>query len=82
MDNLNYYISSNPQVLGGTPTISGTRIPVSHVIELISQGYSIDLLNHDYPQVGEVKMKGLVSTLLKGSFDAYQKNNQTIGNSR
>ncbi|OGD90208.1 hypothetical protein A3A54_02565 [Candidatus Curtissbacteria bacterium RIFCSPLOWO2_01_FULL_39_62] len=45
------YITSDPKILGGTPVIKGTRIPVSRVIFLLKEGYTVEAIHQDYPHV-------------------------------
>ena len=42
-------IQTNPQILGGQPTIKGTRIPVARIVALHIQGYKINDFKKDYP---------------------------------
>jgi uncharacterized protein (DUF433 family) len=44
-------ISSDPEVLGGTPVFTGTRVPVQALIDYLEAGKSlVDFLN-DFPTV-------------------------------
>ena len=45
------YIKSNPEILGGTPVIDGTRIPVYAVLGRLRHGDTIEDLHDDYPDV-------------------------------
>lgn len=42
-------IQTNPKILGGTPVIKGTRIPIARVVALHIQGYKIKDLKKEYP---------------------------------
>ncbi len=42
-------IQTNPKILGGLPTIKGTRIPVARVVALHIQGYKLKDFKNDYP---------------------------------
>ncbi len=44
-------IETDPEILGGTPVIKGTRIPVSLIFELVGLGYSIDKIIEFYPDL-------------------------------
>ena len=44
-------ISSTKDVLGGVPVFSGTRVPVSALLDCLEQGDSIDLFLSDFPTV-------------------------------
>lgn len=50
---MNYtkHIICNPSILGGKPTITGTRIPVELILELLAQGTSYDEILEDYPDL-------------------------------
>jgi uncharacterized protein (DUF433 family) len=39
----------NPNVLAGKPIIKGTRMAVEFVVELCSEGWSLDEILHNYP---------------------------------
>ena len=49
--NSNQYISIYPAILRGKPCITGTRISVEFVLELLSLGHSISDILDDYPQL-------------------------------
>ncbi|MBI4130274.1 DUF433 domain-containing protein [Candidatus Roizmanbacteria bacterium] len=57
------YIESKPTILGGTPVIVGTRIPVSQLLHLLSQGYSIKQVKQYYPQLSLQTIKGVIATI-------------------
>ena len=42
-------IVSDPEIMGGTPTISGTRITAQALLGRIEDGESIDSIAADYP---------------------------------
>ncbi len=44
-------IETDPDILGGTPVIKGTRIPVSLIFELVGLGYTIDKIIEFYPDL-------------------------------
>jgi uncharacterized protein (DUF433 family) len=44
-------ITSDPGVLGGKPVIAGTRISVQLILEKLGDGWTIDQLLDDYPQL-------------------------------
>ena len=45
------YIKSDPEILGGTPVINGTRIPVYAVLGRLRHGDTLGDLLDDYPHV-------------------------------
>ena len=44
-------ITSTPEILGGTPVFSGTRVPVQTLIEYLEGGQSIDEFLAGFPTV-------------------------------
>lgn len=46
------FITSNPDILSGTPIIAGTRIPVSRIIFLLKDGYTLEAIHQEYPHLG------------------------------
>ena len=45
------FVSIDPEILGGRPCFSGTRIPVAQIAELLAQGEDADELLEDYPSL-------------------------------
>ncbi|PZO44630.1 MAG: antitoxin [Pseudanabaena frigida] len=44
-------ITLNPNVLVGKPVIKGTRLAVEFIIDLLAQGWSIDEVLRNYPDI-------------------------------
>jgi uncharacterized protein (DUF433 family) len=44
-------ISSDPQIMGGTPVFSGTRVPVQTLLDYLESGESIDDFLDGFPSV-------------------------------
>lgn len=63
-------MTSNPKILGGIPTIKGTRIPASLVFDLFKRGYSIQLVKEEYPSLSTSKLNAFLK-LMTASFDDY-----------
>ena len=62
---LRKYIEINPQILGGAPVITGTRIPVERIYQLIKQGHSVENLQEEYGWVDKKKILYTVAILMK-----------------
>ncbi|MEE4383948.1 MAG: DUF433 domain-containing protein [Pseudomonadales bacterium] len=46
-------IQRDPQILGGTPTFRGTRVPVRTLFQYLEAGDSLALFLEDFPSVPE-----------------------------
>ncbi|WP_324735061.1 DUF433 domain-containing protein [Thermococcus sp. SY098] len=44
-------IEINPKKMGGKAVIKGTRIPVYFILELLANGWSIEEILENYPQL-------------------------------
>lgn len=44
-------VTSNPDVLGGAPCVSGTRIPALNIVAALRDGASLGDLQLDYPSL-------------------------------
>jgi uncharacterized protein (DUF433 family) len=42
-------ITSDPEILGGTPVFAGTRVPVGILFENLADGLSLDEILDSYP---------------------------------
>jgi len=58
------YITSTPGIVGGKPAIAGTRIPISRIIYLLHQGYSVEAMHGDYPWVKIEVLKGVIDEIV------------------
>ena len=41
----------NPEILGGTPVFSGTRVPIESLFDHLEDGVSLDEFLDDFPSV-------------------------------
>ncbi|HXE55816.1 MAG TPA: DUF433 domain-containing protein [Tepidisphaeraceae bacterium] len=44
-------VSSNPEILGGRPVFSGTRVPMATLFEYLADGLSLDYFLESFPSV-------------------------------
>lgn len=47
----NKVISIDPEVLGGTPVFTGTRVPIESLFDHLEDGVSLDEFLDDFPTV-------------------------------
>ncbi len=55
------YITSDPQILVGKPTIKGTRISVELIMELIEQGWTFETILEAYPHLRREQIRAAVA---------------------
>jgi uncharacterized protein (DUF433 family) len=53
-------ISSNPNVLGGTPVFAGTRVPVASLFDSLKHGRTIDYFLEQFPSVDRSQVEQLL----------------------
>ena len=70
---LKKYVNIDPEILGGTPVISGTRIPIERIYHLVRQGYTTQTLKSEYPHVDSKKIQYVISYLMEAGLDAFTK---------
>ena len=51
MQSMGKYIISDPDILGGTPVIKGTRVPINRIFFLLKDGYTLEAIQEDYPHI-------------------------------
>jgi len=52
MVHLNQVVHSDPDILGGTPVLVGTRVPVRTLFDYLEGGDTLDELLRQFPSVG------------------------------
>lgn len=57
--NWSEYITSNPDILLGKPTIKGTRISVELIIELFSIGWTESQILESYPNISSQEIRAV-----------------------
>jgi len=53
-------IHSDPEILGGTPVFTGTRVPVRSLFDHLEAGDSIDVFLEGFPSVGRDQVIALL----------------------
>lgn len=51
--NLSELITTDPEIMGGTPVFKGTRVPVKTFFEYLQKNYSLDEFLECFPSVSE-----------------------------
>ena len=66
------FIIEDPDILRGKPVFKGTRVPVSLVMQYISNGLSIPQINKSFPTV-KVKYISKLIDILSEEFNSNEK---------
>lgn len=53
LDRLRELVTSDPEIMRGTPVFKGTRIPVDLVADMLAQGATADEILEGYPTLSE-----------------------------
>lgn len=53
-------IKIDPQVMGGTPCFSGTRVPVASLFDHLKRGYSVEEFVYHYPSVSKAQVEAVL----------------------
>lgn len=80
---LDLRISIYPEICGGKPTIAGTRIMVSIILEYIEEGHSFDEIIENYPGITHDDIRAVIRyarRLVEGEKVVYFKNNELSDN--
>ena len=58
-----FIISRDPEVMGGQPVFAGTRVPITHLIEYLTGGYSLDEFPEHFPTVERAQLVELLQRI-------------------
>jgi len=58
-------IVMDPKIIGGKPIIKGTRIPIYFILELLSNGWSIDDILREYPHLSREDILAVIKYTAK-----------------
>lgn len=57
IENIQKFITSNPEIMDGLPVFSGTRIPVYIVLDYLAEGMTTDDILKDYPSLTQNQIR-------------------------
>ncbi len=55
---------SDPQILGGTPVFTGTRVPVDTLVIHLQSGIALDEFLSDFPSVSQAQAEAFLALAL------------------
>ena len=64
-------ITIDPEITGGTPVFTGTRVPISRLFSYLKAGHPLAEFLLDYPTVEEEQAKHVLDTALTVLLPAY-----------
>jgi len=53
-------IEANPKILVGKPIVKGTHLGVDFILELLAQGWGVDKILKNYPQLKKEDIKAVL----------------------
>lgn len=53
MSSISRVVHSDPDILGGTPVFTGTRVPIKNLIDYLEAGDSLDEFLDHFPSVSQ-----------------------------
>ena len=59
-ENLNSIIHSDPDIMGGTPVFTGTRVPLQNLIDSLEYGESIEDFLDGFPSVSRAQVLAVI----------------------
>lgn len=59
------FIISDPEILGGTPVIKGTRIPIARILFLLKDGYTLEAIHEDFSHVDKKTLEGAIDEAIE-----------------
>lgn len=59
-DNLSKVFHSDPEIMGGTPVFTGTRVPVQNLVDYLEGGESTDEFLAGFPTVKREQVIGFI----------------------
>ncbi|MGH3546308.1 MAG: DUF433 domain-containing protein [Mycobacteriales bacterium] len=51
------HVAVDHRIMGGAPCVRGTRIPVTTIVALLGDGFSVNDILVDYPQLTETDIR-------------------------
>ncbi len=55
------FIVFDPGLLGGKPTLKGTRLSVEFVLELLAAGWDTDAIRENYPNLTQERIRAVLA---------------------
>jgi len=66
--NSNHLITTDPEILGGTPVFAGTRVPVESLFKYLEKNYTLDEFLEGFPTVTRDMAVEALATIQPGEY--------------
>ena len=63
MIHADHIIKSDPDILGGTPVFTGTRVPIRTLLDYVESGHTLDEFLDHFPSVNRDLAVGLLELM-------------------
>lgn len=70
------YINVDPNIMGGTPVIAGTRVPISVILYRLKEGYNLEQIHDMYRHVSIKLLQKVIEELAENLSLPVAKNDQ------
>ncbi len=50
--------------MSGQPVIAGTRVPISRILFLLKEGYTLEAIHEEYPHIPLVTLSGAIDEVI------------------
>ena len=58
------YITATSDIMSGQPVIAGTRVPISRILFLLKEGYTLEAIHEEYPHIPTETLSGAVDEVI------------------
>jgi uncharacterized protein (DUF433 family) len=59
------YLTSTPDIMGGQPVITGTRVPISVILYRLKEGYMLENIHEMYPHIDMHILEGAIDEAIE-----------------
>ncbi len=61
---MSQYISATSDIMSGKPVIAGTRVPISRILFLLKEGYTLEAIHEEYPHIPLETLSGAIDEVI------------------
>jgi len=68
---MSHSIIVDKNIMGGAPVIKGTRVPIERVMFLLKDGYNLEAIQQEYPQVDRKTLEEVIDEITHTLITSY-----------